>query len=117
VQTPADDFVRLAEGHPDATFILAHWGGMLALADPRFQKLKNVYYDTAASPLLYDHGVWGRALAALGNDRVLFGSDFPLNLYPRLAVEAEMERFVAEAKAASVPAAVLGDNARRILRL
>jgi predicted TIM-barrel fold metal-dependent hydrolase len=117
VETPADDFVWLAERHPTTTFVLAHWGGLLPLHDPRFQARANVYYDTAASPLLYDAEIWSRALPALGSDRVLFGSDFPLNLYPRVAVEAEMERFVTEARAAKVPAEVLGGNAARLFRV
>lgn len=115
VETPAGDFVRVAERFPTTTFVLAHWGGMLALRDARLAALKNVYYDTAASPLMYDHGVWARALPALGRDRVLFGSDFPLNLYPKLSVEAEIARFVHEARDAGADAAVLGANAARVL--
>jgi len=117
IGTSAEDFVRLARAFPATTFILAHWGGLLPLRDPRFASLANVYYDTAASPLLYPNNVWAQALPVLGADRVLFGSDFPLNLYPRVAVEAEMAQFVAEAKAAGVSDAVLGGNARKILGL
>jgi predicted TIM-barrel fold metal-dependent hydrolase len=117
VETPADDFVRLATEFSQTTFVLAHWGGMLPLSDARFRGLANVYYDTAASPLMYDNGVWARTVPALGADRVLFGSDFPLNLYPRMAVEAEMAQFVAEAKAGGAGEGILGGNAERILRL
>jgi predicted TIM-barrel fold metal-dependent hydrolase len=117
VATPADDFVRVATAFPTTTFVLAHWGGMLPLRDARFRALPNVYYDTAASPLMYDNGVWARTVPVLGADRVLFGSDFPLNLYPRVAVEAEMAQFVAEAKAAGASAEILGGNARRVLGL
>lgn len=115
VATPGGDFVGIAERHPETTFVLAHWGGMLPLRDARFGKLANVYYDTAASPLMYDSGVWARALPALGAERVLFGSDFPLNLYPRIAVEAEMARFLEEARNANAGDAVLGGNAARVL--
>ncbi|HYP16944.1 MAG TPA: amidohydrolase family protein [Opitutus sp.] len=115
VETPADDFVRLAERYPETNFVLAHWGGMLALNDARLRMRENIFYDTAASPLLYDAGVWQRALPALGAERVLFGSDFPLNLYPRVAVEAEMTAFLQEAKAGGAGEAVLGGNARRLL--
>src|SRR5690606_12320181 len=59
IETPLGDFVRLARTFPQTTFILAHWGGMLPLVDPdALTLLSNVYYDTAASPLLYDSGVW-----------------------------------------------------------
>lgn len=117
IATPADDFVGLARDFPTTTFVLAHWGGRLPLNDARFRALPNVCYDTAASPLLYDATVWQRTIPALGVDRVLFGSDFPLNLYPRLDGEAGMARFVAEAKAAGADDAVMAGNAEKWLRL
>ncbi|MEY4939023.1 MAG: hypothetical protein RIQ93_758 [Verrucomicrobiota bacterium] len=116
VATPADDFVALARDFPAVNFILAHWGGMLPLSDARFGGLPNVYYDTAASPLLYDAGVWQRVVPALGADRILFGSDFPLNLYPQIEVAAEMAQLLNEAKSAGMPATVLGTNAARLFR-
>jgi hypothetical protein len=48
---------------------------------------------------------------------VLFGSDFPLNLYPKLDESPSLRRFVVEAREGGADAAVLGDNARRLLRL
>jgi hypothetical protein len=119
IETPLSDFVRLACEFSQTTFILAHWGGMLPIVDPHAggEALPNVYYDTAASPLLYDAGVWTRALPKFGADRVLFGSDYPLNLYPRVSVAAEMARFVAEAREGGANAQVLGGNAARVLGL
>jgi len=117
VETPADDFVALAQRCSATTFILAHWGGLLPLGDPRFGQLKNVYYDTAASPLLYDASVWTHAGAALPADRVLFGSDFPLNLYPKLDQGPGLVRFVDEAVTSGASAAVMSVNAARLLRL
>ncbi|MEX2044881.1 MAG: amidohydrolase family protein [Opitutus sp.] len=117
IGTPAEDFVRLAQAFPRTTFILAHWGGLFPLRDGRFAALDNVYYDTAASPLLYDSGVWARAITTLGSSRVLFGSDFPLNLYPKLDEAPGLVRLVNEARDADVPAAVLGGNAARLFRL
>lgn len=116
VETPLDDFGRLARSFPRTTFILAHWGGLLPLVDPTVSAtaLPNVYYDTAASPLLYDADVWSRVLPAVGVDRVLFGSDFPLNLYPRLDQQPSLARFVAEARTGGAGPAVLSGNARRV---
>jgi uncharacterized protein len=118
IETPLVDFVRLARAFPRTTFILAHWGGMLPLVDPSVSAatLPNVYYDTAASPLLYDAGVWSKALPAIGSERVLFGSDFPLNLYPKLDEVPGLSRLVAEAGAGGANADVLGANALRLLR-
>lgn len=117
VETPAEDFLRLAKRHPGTTFILAHWGGLLPLADRTFGELRNVYYDTAASPLLYGSEVWSRATAALGSDRVLFGSDYPLNLYPRLDETPGLVRLVQEAQAAGMSDAIMGGNTAQLLRL
>lgn len=117
VETPLADFVRWARAHPRTTFVLAHWGGRLPLVDPAANPaaLPNVYYDTAASPILYGPEAWPRLLPAFGADRVLFGSDHPLNLYPKSEAGPNLARFFAEAKVAGVPEGVLGGNARRLL--
>ncbi|MEO6246722.1 MAG: amidohydrolase family protein [Opitutaceae bacterium] len=117
VETPLADFVRLARAFPRTDFILAHWGGLLPLVDPAVASLANVVYDTAASPLIYEAGIWARALPTAGAGRVLFGSDFPLNLYPKQDDAPNMARFVAEARAGGADAAVLGGNVARLLRL
>lgn len=119
IETPLGDFVGLARACPATTFILAHWGGMLPMVDraANASVLPNVYYDTAASPLLYDREVWSRALPVFGADRVIFGSDFPLNLYPKLDQLPGLVRLVAEAKIAGVGDEVMCGNARRLLGL
>jgi predicted TIM-barrel fold metal-dependent hydrolase len=86
VPTPLNDFLRMAEAHPDLKLILAHWGGGLAFFElnPRLRKaLKNVYYDTSATPLLYEPSIFRRLIEIIGSEKILFGSDFPLRLYPR----------------------------------
>lgn len=117
IETPLADFASLARAFPTTTFVLAHWGGMLPVNDPAVTAaaLPNVYYDTAASPLLYDAEVWKRALPVIGHERVLFGSDFPLNLYPKLDEAPGLIRLVNEAKAAGVGEDVFAGNAKRVL--
>lgn len=119
VETPLVDFVHLARAYPQTRFILAHWGGLPARAEDRetLAKLGNVYYDTAASPLIYGNAIWPEALRVCGADRVLFGSDYPLNLYPHSEVAPELARFVAEACAGGADAGVMGRNAVNLLRL
>jgi predicted TIM-barrel fold metal-dependent hydrolase len=121
VATPLADFSELASAFPRTTFILAHWGGLLPLQEPATARLANVYYDTAASPLMYGADIWRRFIAAAGSDRVLFGSDYPLELYPAIEPGAGVGRLVAEANASGLTedslAAILHGNARRILRL
>ncbi len=81
VSTTPLEASTLAENHPEATFIFAHWGGGL----PFYELMKeirnnnrNVYYDTAASIFLYDNSIFrvARELGVL--DKVLFASDYPL---------------------------------------
>ena len=112
VDTPLVDFVGLAREFPATKFILAHWGGGLAF-DRENHILRNVYYDTAASPLLYGPEVWSKAPAG----RVLFGSDYPLVLYPPRGVSAEIQGIVHEARTAHAEQAIFADNANRLLGL
>jgi predicted TIM-barrel fold metal-dependent hydrolase len=114
VETPLADFTAWARSLPRTTFVLAHWGGRLPLLEPAAAGLANVYYDTAASPILYGESAWTTLLPAFGTDRVLFGSDHPLDLYPRREPGPSLTRFTMEARAAQVPAPVLADNARRL---
>jgi predicted TIM-barrel fold metal-dependent hydrolase len=121
-KTPLDAYLRLAREYPEATFILAHWGGGLAargLPGETGSLPPNLYFDTAASPLLYDPGVFRRAVDRVGAERILFGSDYPLLLYPREARLPGFRRFLDEVEAAGLDAAeraaILGANIRRIL--
>jgi len=119
VETPLRDFVRLAQAFPRTTFILAHWGGLLPLRDATAQALPNIYYDTEASPSLYPEVIWRRFLAVVPKARVLFGSDYPLNLYPRIDSEPNMSRLVAELHRAGLTAdelqAMTQGNAARVI--
>ena len=114
VETPLEDFARLAREFPETKFILAHWGGGLAF-DPANRALPNVWYDSAASPLLYGPDVWRRAEAAVGAERILFGSDYPLRLYPKTEAGSGLGGLLAEARQAGMAGAVLGDNAAGLL--
>lgn len=62
--------------------ILAHWGGGLfffgLLKKEVRDVLQNVYFDTAASPYLYEPQVYRIAQHTIGLDKILFGSDYPL---------------------------------------
>lgn len=121
IETPLEDFTRLARELPQVTFVLAHWGGLLPLRDTAALQLTNLHYDTAASPLLYDETVWRRFFAVVPADKVLFGSDFPLNCYPRIDAETAMPRLVAEAHRAGLDAsqlrALTSENAKRVLKI
>ncbi|WP_319524037.1 amidohydrolase family protein [uncultured Desulfosarcina sp.] len=67
---------------PDNTIVLAHWGGGIffynLLKKAVKETLKNVWYDTAASPFLYESRIYPYARDLVGIDKVLLGTDYPL---------------------------------------
>lgn len=117
VETPLPEFAALARDFPRVDFILSHWGGLLPLRDASVHTLSNLYYDTAASPLMYDTSIWERFRAVVPAEKILWGSDFPLNLYPRQEGGVEMGRFLAESRAAGAGVDILGGNAVKLFRI
>lgn len=102
---------KLAVTFPDNRIILAHWGGGIffyhIMKKQLKQTLKNVWYDTAASPFLYDPAVYDMAVRAGVKDKVLLGTDFPLLSPDRYYRDLDASGLTKEEKQA-----VLGDNAR-----
>ena len=92
--TPLRHYYELACEFPELKLILAHWGGGLFFYEimPRVRKqLANVWYDTAASPLLYPtKRIFAQALSAVNHRKILYGSDYPLLIYPRKMSEPDM---------------------------
>jgi len=71
----------LIKDFPRLTLVLSHWGGGLVFYElmPKVSEvMKHVFYDTAASPFLYDERIYSIAADIIGPDRILFGSDYPL---------------------------------------
>lgn len=81
-----DFYYALASMASDMVMILAHWGGGLCfyelLKKEAPKVLANVYYDTAASPFLYSPAIYAVMAKAVGAEKILLGSDYPL-LRPR----------------------------------
>ena len=94
--------------------ILAHWGGGIffysLLKKEVRESLANVWYDTAASPYLYQPQIYTQAIELAGEGKILYGSDFPL-LKP--------ERYFKEMDTAGLSAmqkkAICGANAAKVL--
>jgi len=67
---------------PKNKIILAHMGGGIfffnLLKKEVKQSLENVYFDTAVSTLLYDNRMLPTAIDIIGADKIIFGSDFPI---------------------------------------
>ena len=101
--------------YPDLTIVCAHWGGGLpfyALMPEVKEALKNVYFDTAASPFLYQPQVYHQVSQLVGAERILFGSDYPLLAQSRVLQEIKSADLTGEAKDL-----ILYGNARRLLGL
>lgn len=101
VETPLSEYLWLAESFPSLPIILAHWGGGVPFfaMNPRVgNRLANVYYDSAASPRLYDNRIWPSVLSSAGADKVLWGSDYSLRLYNGASAESGWKRFAAESE-------------------
>ena len=107
-----EDAYRLALRHPESVLIYAHWGGGLPFYElmPEVRAvLGNVYYDTAASPYLYDDAIY-RHVTAWAPTKVLFGSDYPL-----IAPRRHLGRVMRAGLDAPCLEALLGGNARGLL--
>ncbi|NNG01567.1 MAG: amidohydrolase [Desulfobacteraceae bacterium] len=106
----------LIKRFPDNTLILAHWGAGIffytLLKKEIRSVLKNVYYDTAASPFLYDTAIYGLAKQLGVLNRVLMGSDFPLLSPQRYLDEIGDSGLDHEDRVM-----VMGQNAARLLGL
>jgi len=96
--------------------VLAHWGGGIfffhLLKKEVKTYFKNIFFDTAASPFLYDISVYPIAVRILGAEKILFGSDYPL-LTP--------DRYVSDMNASGASQAdiraICGLNAAHLLNL
>lgn len=86
ISTPLSDYQWIAETFPETTFIFAHWGGLLPFYELNAhckKVLKNAYYDTAASPLLYDKRIYQAMVGLIGSEKILFGQTIHLEPFPK----------------------------------
>ncbi len=98
---------------PDLTIVCAHWGGGLpfyALMPEVEKAMSNVFFDTAASPLLYTPQVYNQVIQLVGADKILFGSDYPLLAQGRLLEEIRALDLPQETKSL-----ILSGNAQKLL--
>ncbi len=100
----------------DNKIVLAHWGGGLffyaMMKKEVKESLKNVYFDTAASPYLYDPEVYQAAIKLAGIDKILFGSDYPL-----LAPQRYFSEMQQAGLAKNQMDQICGLNARHLFKL
>ncbi|MFO7876726.1 MAG: amidohydrolase family protein [Desulfovermiculus sp.] len=106
----------LLQATPNTRWLLAHLGGGLpfyAFLKKEVQKtLANVWFDTAAMPFLYRPQALPAMAEAVGLDKLLLGTDFPLLPPKRYFRELENSRLDQNELGA-----VLGLNAAKLLEL
>jgi predicted TIM-barrel fold metal-dependent hydrolase len=106
---------RMVERFPANTIVLAHWGGGLfffnLLKKEVKDRLKNVYFDTAASPFLYHPAIYRVAIELAGVEKILFGSDYPLIEPQRYFKELDSLQLDRDQRAR-----ICGLNAERLLK-
>ena len=105
---------RMVTRFPDNTIILAHWGGGVffyhLLRKEVNEVLGNAYFDTAASPFLYNPAIYNMAIQIMGAEKILFGTDFPL-----LRPSRYFKEFKTAGLSESDKKKICGENAKRLL--
>lgn len=102
-----------AANFPDLKVIFAHWGGGLIfyemMPEIRAQN-KNVYYDIAATPFLYDKAIYRVAKEMGLLDKILFATDYPL---------IPMDQYIKDVEDSGLSLEdqykIFGENAQRLL--
>jgi len=121
-QLPLAAIYAFIKAAPNLKLILAHWGGGFPFYELMREVRKaaaNVYYDSAASPLLYSPQIFRTVVDIVGSEKVLFGSDFPLLLYPKRQTEPGYALLLDEIRGLGLSAVefanIMGNNAERLL--
>ena len=113
--TTPEKLYRFIQNFPGNLIICAHWGGGLpfySLMPEVLESLKNVYFDSAASPFLYRPQVFATVAELAWAGKVLFASDYPL-----MEISRPLEQARSAGLAPDVEAALLSGNAAKLLGL
>jgi hypothetical protein len=106
---------RFIQNFPGNPIICAHWGGGLpfySLMPEVKESLKNVYFDSAASPFLYQPEVFNAVAELVGAGKALFASDYPL-----MDISRPLEQARSTGLAPDVEERLLSGNAAKLFRL
>jgi predicted TIM-barrel fold metal-dependent hydrolase len=106
-------FYRFAREHPELKIVGAHLAGGLPFSTSGVNLAKvfaHTYADTAARRHLYDDTAYSRLIEAIGPERVLLASDYPL--VAQASQAEEVRRLVPDKKAQEL---ILGGNGQRLL--
>lgn len=100
---------------PNLKLVCAHWGGGLpfyALMPEVAEAFANTFFDTAATPFLYQPQIFKQVADIVSSDKILFGSDCPLLSPKRIMNQLESIDLSQEDRAK-----ILGGNAQRLLSI
>lgn len=100
---------------PELKIVCAHWGGGLpfyALMPEVAGELTNVYFDSAATPFLYKANIFRMVRDLVGDEKILFGSDYPLLSPKRILDQVESAGLTEDEKAG-----IKGNNAKLLLSI
>jgi predicted TIM-barrel fold metal-dependent hydrolase len=110
-----DALYAFARAQSGVTIIAAHWGGGMpfyALMPDVREALESMYFDTAASHLLYTPEIYRRVIDVVGAEKILWASDFPLTTQ-RQALERTRDAGLTDGQLS----AITGGNVARLLSL
>jgi predicted TIM-barrel fold metal-dependent hydrolase len=112
--TNPDRMERVLTANPDLTVIGAHFGGWSVWeeASKRLSGFDNLLVDCSSSTAYITPTLARELVRIYGAERVMFGSDFPFN-HPA----EELERTLALGLTDEEYRLVLGENAKRLLRI
>ena len=107
--------MALVKAYPDNKLIFGHFGGGLpfyGLMNEVRSALSNVYFDSAAFPFLYRPEIFEVVARAIGSEKILFASDFPL-----VSQERSLKEFKAAKMTDEQSRKILRDNAAQLLNI
>ena len=95
-KTNTQKAIEIVKMHKNVNFIFAHWCGNLAFENQElFADVNNVFFDCAASQFTAPKDIFQTASnSQLLIDKTIYGSDYPLILYPKLFDKEEMKTSV-----------------------
>ena len=114
-----NNFIKVLEDFPELTIVIAHLGhGFFDESVELSNKYPNVFFDTSAvlngttpEPMITDDEAVD-LIRKIGVDRVMFGTDYPW-FHPKKDLERHLNLDLTDKE----KTAILGENAKRILRL
>lgn len=111
-----EQIYQLAKAFPENRLILAHWGGGIFFYNILKKEAKtvfrNTWFDTAASLFLYDPQIYDIAMGAGLEDKILFGTDYPLLPPERYYQDIDKSNISNSQKEK-----ILGENARMLFSI